>query len=450
MKISLYSILLILLPSFLIGQIENSPYSAFGFGDKKYEGPASSVSMGGLGNVFWDNVHVNPNNPASYTFLTLTNFSLGAQGQVATLETDAKSEEVNEVGISHLIMGIPMGKWGGLAFGFLPTSSTGYEINSEEQFIDKGSIITEGLGYDGSYTQYTYFKGNGAINRFFIGGSFSPLKGLSVGLNVMYDFGNLTRSTVSAIPPVYKVLELGKPAALVYEGDMYGSKEEISIKLRDWNYQFGLMYTGILSEKLQYTVGGTFGIENETELDVSRYMYTIKYSPRGAIIPVDTLYSVSGVKDLRDVTLPTNGGFGASVGNYKKWMIGVNYEYKDPLSGLDNVYDGVVHTKQQQYSIGGYFIPKYNSLMSYTDRITYRAGFKYAYDGLRIDGIDIVDYSVSFGLGLPMSNGASNVNVGGRFGSRGTTDMGLIREKYFSFVVSFSLSDKWFKKVKYN
>jgi len=443
-------LLLIALPSTMFAQgIESSPYSVFGLGEDNYVGPAESVAMGGLNSIFWDNVHVNPGNPASYSFLNLTNFSFGAKGRVSNISTSEKDEQINHVAISHLIMGIPMGK-GGMAFGFMPTTSTGYEFLTSEKKIDQGSIITEGLGYDGSYDQYTYFRGSGAMNRFFIGGAFSPFKGFSIGINAMYDFGNLSRRTMMVTPPVYKVLELGQDPVLVFEGSQYHSKETINLRLSEWNYQLGLMYTGNLSEKLQYTLGGTYGIGNSSELELERNLYTYKYSSTGVPVPVDTLYSRSGEGKFTDIDLPQYGSAGVSIGNYSKWMIGVDYSFKDALSGLDKVYNGVKYTKKQKYSIGGYYTPKYNSLMSYWERITYRAGFKYEEPGLNVNGIDIVDYSINFGLGLPMKNGVSNINIGGTFGTRGTVDAGLVKEDYFSFYVSFSLSDKWFKKVKYN
>lgn len=444
-------LILFLFPVALMAQgIESSPYSAFGFGEEKYTGPAESVSMGGLNSIFWDNVHVNPGNPASYTFLSLTNFSFGATGKITNLETAEQSEQVNHSGVSHLIMGIPMGRWGGMAFGFMPTTSTGYEFLSSEKFIDEASIITDGLGYDGTYEQYTHFRGEGAMNRFFIGGSFSPFKGFSIGVNAMYDFGTLTRTTMMVTPPVYQVLELGKDPVLVFEGSQYHSKEKVKLRLSDWNYQLGLMYTENLGEKLQFTLGGTYGIGNSSELEISRDLFTYTYASNGVAVPVDTLKSASGEGTLRNIDLPQYGSMGLSFGNYSKWMIGVNYEFKDALSGLDKLYDGIEYTEKKQYSIGGYYTPKYNSLMSYAEKITYRLGFKYEEPGLRVNGIDIVDYSINFGLGLPMKNGASNVSIGGAFGTRGTTDLGLVKENYFSFYVNFSLNDKWFKKVKYN
>ena len=59
---------------------------------------------------------------------------------------------------------------------------------------------------------------------------------------------------------------------------------------------------------------------------------------------------------------------------------------------------------------------------------------------------DINDFGISFGLGLPLGNRLSNLNVGFEYGKKGTTTNGLLEEKYFNLRLSLSLNDKWFKK----
>ena len=63
-----------------------------------------------------------------------------------------------------------------------------------------------------------------------------------------------------------------------------------------------------------------------------------------------------------------------------------------------------------------------------------------------IDG----DIGVSLGLGLPVGGSASSINVGFELGKRGTTTAGLVQENYYNIYVSFSLSERWFIKRKYD
>ena len=62
----------------------------------------------------------------------------------------------------------------------------------------------------------------------------------------------------------------------------------------------------------------------------------------------------------------------------------------------------------------------------------------------------INDFGITFGLGLPLGNNFSNVNLGFELGRRGTTNAGLVEEDYFRINVGLSLNDKWFRKRKIN
>jgi hypothetical protein len=53
-----------------------------------------------------------------------------------------------------------------------------------------------------------------------------------------------------------------------------------------------------------------------------------------------------------------------------------------------------------------------------------------------------------------MIRSLSKVHLGVEWGTRGTTDAGLVEENYLGFMVGFSLSpssfDRWFRQVKYD
>ena len=132
--------------------------------------------------------------------------------------------------------------------------------------------------------------------------------------------------------------------------------------------------------------------------------------------------------------------------------MGAEYTYLD-ASKFDNrsfTSDNVVYENASKVKLGGYYIPKYNSLTSYLNRIVYRAGLRYEETGLNINGQAINEFGISFGVGLPVGNLFSNANVGFEFGTRGTTNAGLVKEEFFNLSLSLSLNDRWFRKVKFN
>ena len=88
--------------------------------------------------------------------------------------------------------------------------------------------------------------------------------------------------------------------------------------------------------------------------------------------------------------------------------------------------------------------------------MTYRAGLRFEKTGLLLDGTGlgadftpIDDFGISFGLGLPLGNRYSSLNMGFEYGQKGTTSNNLLQENYFNFRLSLSLTDiNWFIKRK--
>jgi hypothetical protein len=112
--------------------------------------------------------------------------------------------------------------------------------------------------------------------------------------------------------------------------------------------------------------------------------------------------------------------------------------------------DDVAFEDASQMRIGGFYIPKYNSVTSYWDRITYRAGFRYEEGGIVVSNEDINEFGISFGVGLPTGRRISNFNLMFEMGQRGTTSSGLIQENFINVGISLSVNDLWFVQSKFN
>ncbi len=138
--------------------------------------------------------------------------------------------------------------------------------------------------------------------------------------------------------------------------------------------------------------------------------------------------------------------------------MGVEYENQEAIetTGFLNTSNAPYkYSESNRISLGGYYLPKINSISSYWHRVTYRAGVRLEKTGLLVDGsglntnfTQVNDFGMSFGLGLPLRQ-LSTVNMGFEFGKRGTTNNNLIQENYFNFRLSLSLTDtQWFQKRK--
>ena len=99
-------------------------------------------------------------------------------------------------------------------------------------------------------------------------------------------------------------------------------------------------------------------------------------------------------------------------------------------------------------SVGGFWIPNYNSFSSYWHKVTYRVGFRYDSMGIVLNGERLNDFGTSFGLTLPVK-GFSNLTGMIELGRKGTLSAGVLKENYINLKIGFTLNDKWFQRTKY-
>lgn len=392
----------------------SSPYSYYGLGEIKFKGTQDSRAMGGL-NIVGDSIHLNLINPASYSKLKLTTFAVGGTSNFNKLKTDSDKEKAQRTTLDYIAVGLPLGKFG-VSFGLTPFSAVGYK-NQDISTID-GEERTR------------LFSGEGTINRVFIGTSYSINKSLSVGFDFSYNFGKLNSQAVEF---------LSEPAIQL------GTREKNSSNIKGISANIGLLYNTPINTKTNLYTSFTFSPESKLNSDNSRNIATIIYNINGAELVADE--EDIDVNDTK-LIVPTKFSFGAGIGNTKKWLVGTELTFSQN-SKLVNRFDDILDVNFEnstKISIGGYYIPKYDSFSSYLNRVVYRAGFRYENTGLIVNNESINDYGMNFGLGLPV--GASSINLGFEFGKKGTTSNGLIEENYFNLSVGLSLNDIWFKKRK--
>lgn len=393
----------------------SSPYSFYGIGDVRFKGTIESRSMAGI-QVEQDSIHINLDNPASFSNLKLTTFTVGGTYNLTTLKNESSSEKAKRTTFDYLAVGLPMGKLG-VGFGLVPYSSVGYKINS----------YTTAVG-DVSSRDY----GSGGMNKAFFAASYKLLPQLNFGASVDYNFGTIETTNLQFV-----------------NGVSTGSRELNKADLSGVNFTFGAMYQAKLAKKLTLFSSLSYRFESKLASRNTRNIATISYSSGYDYSIVQTEGDDSSRKNL---TLPGELKFGLGIGESKKWLVGAQVisASKGDLENTYNAAPNVSYEKAMKYSIGGYFIPNYGAFSGYFKRVVYRAGLKYEETGLVVNSESIKDKGFSLGLGLPITGSFSNVNFGFEFGKRGTTSAGLIQENYAKFSVGLSLNDRWFVKRKYD
>ncbi len=410
------TLFLLLLPLSLFSQEGIfSPYSYFGIGNETFRGTVENRSMGGISS-FADSIHLNLQNPAAYSKLRLTTFSVGATANALDIETEEESDQVNFSTIDYIAIGIPFKKFG-VGFGLKPFSAVGYEIQTFEDNTAKS------------------LNGRGGINTVYLSAGFDIVKNLSFGITGKYNFGDIENKNIIAISEIERA-----------------SREINSSDINGFNVDLGLQYQFKMLEK--YTMRLSAGFTPETALDIEneRQLATIVFGNDGSEIIVDQNANQTILTDSQ-VFLGQRINAGIGFGQDRKWYAGLEYTYQDAgdfsAINFNNSLD-LSFTDRQEFKFGGFFIPRYNSPRSYFNRVSYRAGLRYAQTGLDFRGESIDEFGISFGLGLPAGRYFTNINVGAEYRVRGTKANDLIQENYLSLFVSFSFNDLWFQKPKYN
>ncbi len=389
-----------------------SPYSYYGIGEIKFSGSAENRAMGGL-SIFRDSIHLNIQNPASYSSLKLTTFAIGGNSNMTTVKSGADEANTKRTTLDYLVVGLPLEKMG-VSFGLVPYSSVGY----------KNEVKTYDPTNSNLYNSKTY-NGSGGVNKVYAGFSYSITPKLSIGADVNYSFGKITSEISES-----RFIDLVQ----------YGTSESNFSSVKGINTTLGLQFQTTLKRNKQFSSSFVYVPQSNLEFSHLRTIY-VASEFQEVVVPNTT------------VILPQKISFGLGYGQARKWEIGTELVWQEN-SKMSNRFNDVTpdasFENTTKYIIGGYFIPKYNSFNSYFERIVYRAGFNYQNTGLVIKGQVIKEQAFSFGLGLPLNGTFSNINIGFDFGKRGTTKAGLIQENFTNFTIGLSFSDKWFVKRKYD
>ena len=395
-----------------------SPYSYAGLGDVNFRGTHVNRFMGGL-EIYNDSIHANLSNPSSYAKLKLTNYTLGLNYRINNMIGANETKSIASAGLNYIGVAMPT-KYFGFGFGIIPYTSVGYKLSYLENVNDNENILN-------------LFEGEGGINKTFFSIGFRPLKFLSLGVTLNYNFGKIRYETGIFQDQVTLGTVLENISSI--SGLDLKLSTQLEIPIKD---------ALELQAMLSYTPEANLISTNSRFYNTRSFLSTNNFGENVEISLIDF-----GLKRT-NITIPDIISFGFGVGKERKWFAGVQYTMNAmqnfshefislPNVGYDNAY---------QFSLGGFFIPDYSSITSYWKRIVFRMGFRHELTGILINNFGLKETGVNFGFGLPLA-GFSNTNIGFEYASR-VADSKTYKENFWSFRIGFSLNDKWFIKRKYN
>ncbi len=409
---------------------ENDPYSRYGIGESLTGTNVLNRGMGYTSVAYQNASAVNTENPASYSFLKITTYEAGFTGGLRSIHADNKSYNTGSASLAYLRVGLPLGRHAGMAFGLQPQSHVFYHS------IDTASIIKEenkgGFVYNKNVSEYT---GEGGLNYAFIGGG-GEVSGFSFGANFGYMFGNIRNTS--------RLVNIDTTHVL-------GSDFSKYTRLGGIHWKAGVQYHDTLQNGWHVRVGATADISQQ--LNGNRETYNSSFFYIGSTQYTDTAFTTSDERGK--IILPSTYAVGAQLGG-GNWSLAADVTRMDWSKYRNyDVSDSLVD-KTIRINAGGEFTPDPTNVYSYLSRVTYRAGFYYGTDYVKLRNTEMNYYGFTLGASLPFKRMGNDPYSSGMIhaaievGRRGTETNGLVQANYFKFHLGVSLNNKWFIKRRYD
>lgn len=409
-----------------------TPYSMFGIGEISKQGTAYNKSMGGVGIATRDKRNINILNPAAVTAREAKSFMADfglAQGNRYYAQHDMRSSN-NTFNIYDFVISFPVYKSLAMYAGVTPYSDIGYEVSSkvtDPSVIANTGVITNTV------------KGYGGMTNIFLGAGIDVAKGLSVGVEGQYYFGNLHKTNDFVM------------SNSTYRSISSGFNMDISAVTA----KFGVQYEMSLSDNISAIAGATYRLGTSLRGEVERYeiqsISSINDSTPSPRSYVDTL-------GKGQVKLAGELGIGIALKGGDKWTAEINYVRSDwssggmnKIPGFANVGNAVFSASAAQSVRAGFsIVPNRNDIRYYRKRVTYRAGAYWDQAYCKLDGNSINAVGITLGATLPVFSWSNGLTLGVDFGQRGSLTGNMVMERYVNFNIGINIFDIWFIKPKYN
>ena len=404
------SALLLILSVNVYTQLTSSPYSIFGVGIIEENSTGYNQALGGSGIALLSKKSLNSLNPASYNGIDSLNFIFETEScfKFTSYSTNDESKKKNDAGINYLAIGFRINKRWANSIGIKPYSSVDYSIQT--------GYYIEGE----NRTYYKNFSGNGGISYLYYGNSIMLNKNISLGINGSYFFGSITHSEI-------------------FDGNNFLRAYEFTRKvyMNTFYLDYGLLVS-VPVKGMTYSAGITYGGKKQFN---SSNSYTLVLS--------DETDDLEDSENDQEYYIPENYGIGISI--EKNNMLNISADYSRSRWSEVNFNNTDVKTRDgEKYSFGIEFTPSHEDKHRGFKTWTYRLGSSYNKSYLIVDDYETSFSSFSCGLGLPLWNNKSRINISFKTGENGTLNSGLIKEKYNIIYLNLSFQEMWFKKYKFD
>lgn len=416
----------------------DSPYSRYGIGLLNQARFNGNFGLGGVGYA-WRPYHykpqvydslarsnaklndrgsnfINPANPASFSNISLTTFEASMVSRNTEYTSGAQSRTGSNTQFGHMAVAFPVGENWGVGFGIRPFSSVGYDYSL--------SSSINGVGVTNQY------EGSGGVNEIFFGTAAQINKNFSVGVSGKYLFGNIVDD---------RRIVYGDGAI-----NFFNTYDQRDIRVNNFSLDFGAQYFKSLNNESRIIVG--LKVSPGDELNANQSQLIRNYE---GINGLERFKDTSLFIDDENTSIPfaPTYGIGIAYEIKKKWIVAADYTQ---LAWDSKLEQGVLFENNSRFNFGFERYTNPSAFGSYFKKMGYRLGASYNSSLLVVEGEDISEFGISFGISMPLRKSFSTLNFGVEFGQRGKDENGLTQEEFFNFQFGVTINDKWFIKRKYD
>jgi len=391
----------------------NSPYTRYGYGSLADKAFASQRAMGGIGYGLRNPSMINPMNPASYSGIDSMTFmfDVGVMAQFSWFQDENNKERRINGNLEYVALQFPVMKKLGVGVGLEPVSYVGYDYGT-----------TEKLDLTGGNAQMEYI-GAGGLSKVYGALSYGLFDRLSLGVKVAYLFGDITHTKVGYIA----------------DQTSYNISWIDTLRISGLTYDFGLQYRHPAGKNKSLVVGLVYTPKLRVHGGIRQGI--LRTTSGGAIINSQNYTTTDSVFEM-----PESYGLGFTYNNLLHYTFGADVLYQrwsdakfyDQTNMLNN---------RLKVNFGGEYIP---NLMSnkYYNRIRYRAGLNYTNSYIKINDSGYREYGASVGVGLPMVDRRSFINLAFEYSLIQPEVKTFVKEQYFKLTLSYTFNELWFFKQR--
>jgi hypothetical protein len=375
--------------------------------------------MGGVAYGLRDGYQINAANPASYTMVDSLTFlfDAGVFLQNTNLSDGQTKQNAGNSGFDYVAMQFRLYQKLAMTLGLLPYSTVGYSFS-------------EGNADDPENIYYKTYSGEGGFHQAFLGLGLNVYKGLSVGVNASYFWGDITRQN-----------HIGFAEAGKYEVWRINT-----VSVKDFKFDVGVQYTRSLNKKNNITFGAVFSPKNNLKNDA--YLQT-----QTALKSSGSEYADSNVKTTAlnsTYGLPMSMGAGIAYRYDNKLTVAADYTFQ---KWSDVTMDETAFYDMHKMAVGLEYLPGFMG-RSYFSHIKYRIGGYLSTPYYKVQDAATKEYyrasgeyGVTAGIALPLPHTRSILSISAQYVNV-TGKRVMLDEKYMRLCIGITFNERWFFKRK--